>query len=80
MTQMLQLWQLRRPFFGEFSEPGEICKNTCLKLQNTLDVTVTALAVQNKREHPSPSPVKGFVKIVVPNYCDPTFANFYCED
>ncbi len=34
--------------------------NTCLILQNTLDVTVTALAVQNKREHPNR--VKGFVE------------------
>ncbi len=42
--------------------------NTCLKRQNTLNVTVTALAVQNKREHPSR--VKGFVETVVPNYCD----------
>ncbi len=49
----------------------EICINTCL-IQNTLDVTVTALAVQNKREHPNR--VKGFVETVVPNYCDPTFA------
>ncbi len=44
-------------------------------LQNTLDVTVTALAVQNKREHPNR--VKGFVKTVVPNYCDPTFASHF---
>ncbi len=42
MTQELQLWQ-----------PDEIGINTCLILQNTLDVTVTALAVQNKREHPN---------------------------
>ncbi len=48
---------------------------TCLKLQNTLNVTVTALAVQNKREHPSR--VKGFVETVVPNYCDPTFASHF---
>ncbi len=32
--------------------------NTCLILQNTLDVTVTA--VQNQTEHPSQ--VKGFVE------------------
>ncbi len=44
-------------------------------LQNTLDVTVTALAVQNKREHPNR--VKGFVETVVPNYCDPTFASHF---
>ncbi len=65
MTQVLQLWQLRRPFFvlfEEFSEPNEIGINTCLILQNT------ALAVQNKREHPNR--VKGFVETVVPNYCD----------
>jgi len=37
--------------FEEFSEPDEIGINTCLILQNTLYVTVTALAVQNKREH-----------------------------
>ncbi len=46
--------------------------NMCLILQNTLDVTVTALAIQNKSEHPNQ--VKGFVETVVPNYCDPTFA------
>ncbi len=49
--------------------------NTCLKRQNTLNVTVTAFAVQNKREHPSR--VKGFVETVVPNYCDPTFASHF---
>ncbi len=49
--------------------------NTCLILQNTLDVTVTALAVQNKREHPNR--VKGFVETVVPNYCDPIFASHF---
>ncbi len=43
--------------------------------QNTLDVTVTALAVQNKREHPNR--VKGFVETVVPNYCDPIFASHF---
>ncbi len=58
--------------FEEFSEPDEIGINTCLIMQNTPDVTVTALAVQNKREHPNR--VKGFVKTVVPNYCDTTFA------
>ncbi len=47
--------------FEEFSEPNEIGINTCLILQNTLDVTVTALALQNKREHPNR--VKGFVKL-----------------
>ncbi len=61
--------------FEEFSEPDEIGINTCLILQNTLDVTVTALAVQNKREHPNR--VKGFVKTVVHNYCDPTFASHF---
>ncbi len=49
--------------------------NTCLILQNMLDVTVTALAVQNKREYPNR--VKGFVETVVPNYCDPTFASHF---
>ncbi len=49
--------------FEEFSEPDEIGINACLILQNTLDVTVTALAVQNKREHPNR--VKGFVETVV---------------
>ncbi len=34
--------------FEEFSEPDEIGINTCLILQNMLDV-----AVQNKREHPN---------------------------
>ncbi len=61
--------------FEEFSEPDEIGINTCLILQNTLDVTVTALAVQNKREHPNR--VKGSVETVVPNYCDPTFASYF---
>ncbi len=46
--------------FEEFSEPNEIGINPCLILQNTLDVTVTAFAVQNKREHPNR--VKGFVE------------------
>ncbi len=58
--------------FEEFSEPDEMGINTCLILQNTLDVTVTALAVQNKREHPNR--VQVFLETVVPNYCDPKFA------
>ncbi len=58
--------------FEEFSEPDEIGINTCLILQNTLNVTVTALAVQNKRDYPTQ--VKWSVETVVPNYCDPTFA------
>ncbi len=37
--------------FEEFSEPDEIGVNTCLILQNTFNVIVTA--VQNKREHPN---------------------------
>ncbi len=49
--------------------------NTCLILQNTLDVTVTSLAVQNKREHPNR--LKEFVETAVPNYCDPTFASHF---
>ncbi len=61
--------------FEEFSGPNEIGINTCLILQNTLDVTVTALAVQNKREHPNR--VKGFMETVVPKYCDPTFASHF---
>ncbi len=61
--------------FEEFSEPNEIGINMCLILQNTLDVTVTALAIQNKREHPNR--VKGFVETVVPIYCDPTFASHF---
>ncbi len=60
--------------FEEFSKHDEICINTCLILQNTLDVTVTALAVQNKRAHPNR--VKGFVE-TVPNDCDPTFASHF---
>ncbi len=78
MTQVLQLWQLRRPFFvlfEEFPEPNENGINMCLILQNTLDVTVTALAVQNKREHHNR--VKGFMETVVPNYCDPTFVSHF---
>ncbi len=31
--------------FEEFSEPDEIGINTCLMPQNTLDLTVTAVAV-----------------------------------
>ncbi len=61
--------------FEEFSEPDEISINTYLILQNTLDVTVTAFAVQNKREHPNQ--VKGFVETVVPYYCEPTFASHF---
>ncbi len=61
--------------FIEFSEPDKIGINTCLILQNTLNVTVTALAIQNKREHPNQ--VKGFVEAVVPNYCDPKFASHF---
>ncbi len=34
--------------FEEFSEPDEKGINMCLILQNTLDLTVTALAVNNK--------------------------------
>ncbi len=56
--------------FEEFSEPDEVSINTCLILQNMLDVTVTALAVKNKREHPNR--VKELVETAVPNYCDPT--------
>jgi len=48
--------------FEEFSKPNEIGINTCLILQNTLNVTVTAHAVQNKRKHPNQ--VKGFVETV----------------
>ncbi len=70
MTQVLQHFLCS---FWIILEPGEIGINTCLILQNTLDVTVTALAFQNKREHPNQ--VKGFVETVVPNYCDPTFAS-----
>ncbi len=58
--------------FKEFSEPDEISINTWLILQNMLDVTLSALAVKNKREHPNQ--VKGFVESVVPNYSNPTFA------
>ncbi|KAI2646039.1 Dynactin subunit 1 [Labeo rohita] len=48
--------------FEEFSEPDEIRINMCLILQNTPDVTVAALTIQRKREHPSR--VKGFVETV----------------
>ncbi len=34
--------------FEEFPEPDEISVNTCFILQNTLDVTVTALASRIK--------------------------------
>ncbi len=61
--------------FEEFSKPDEIGINTCLILHNMLDVTVTALALQNKREHPNR--VKGSGETVVPNYCDPTFASHF---
>ncbi len=36
----------------EFSEPDEIGINTCLILQNTLNVTVTALASRIKENIP----------------------------
>ncbi len=79
MTQVLQLWQLRRTFFvfflKNFRSLYEIGINTCLILQNMLYVTVTALAVQNKREHPNR--VKGFVETVVPNYWVPTLASHF---
>ena len=45
----------------EFSEPDEVGINMCLILQNMPDVTVTALAAQNKREHPNR--VKGLLKL-----------------
>ncbi len=61
--------------FEEFSEPDEIGINMWLILQNTLHVTVTELAVQNKREYPNR--VKGFLETVVPTYCDPTFASHF---
>ncbi len=38
--------------FEESSEPDEIGINTCLILQNTLDVTVTALASRIKQNIP----------------------------
>ncbi len=59
--------------FEEFSGPDVIGINTCLILKNMLNITVTALAVQNKREHTNR--VKGFVETVVPNYNDPTFGS-----
>ncbi len=49
--------------FEEFPKPFEIGINTYLILKNMLNVTVTALVVQNKREHPNR--VKGFVETVV---------------
>ncbi len=72
MTQVLQHFLCS---FLIILEPDEIGINTCLILQNTLDVTVTALAIQNKTE--PPNQVKGFVETVVPNYCDPTFASYF---
>ncbi len=53
MTQMLQPKAILCVIFEEFSEPDEISINTCLIRQNMLNATVTALAVQNKREHPN---------------------------
>ncbi len=49
--------------FEECSEPDEIGINTCLILQNTLNVWVTALAVKNKREHLNQ--VKGLFLIIM---------------
>ncbi len=76
MTQELKLRAAEKAIlcalFEESSEPDEIGINTCLILQNTLDVTVTALAIQNKAEHPNQ--VKGFV---VPNYCDLNLCSYY---
>ncbi len=59
--------------FKGLSKPDEIGINTCLILQNTLDVTVTD--VLNKTEHPTQ--VKGLVETVVHNYCDPTFTSYF---
>ncbi len=56
-------------FFLKNFRSFEISVNTCLILQNTLDVTVTALTIQNKREHPNR--VKGFVET------GPTFASHF---
>ncbi len=61
--------------FEELSEPDEIGINMCLIMQNTPDVTVTSLTVQNKIENPNR--VKGFVETIVLNYCDPTFASHF---
>ncbi len=38
-------------FLKNFPEPDEIGINTCLILQNTLNVTVTALAVHSYIKH-----------------------------
>ncbi len=54
----------------EFSEPGEICINTWLILQNMIDVTVTALAFQNKREHPNQVKVLWFLISVIQHLPD----------
>ena len=53
--------------FQEFPEPDEIGVNMCFYKK-----TVTALAIQNSREHPNQ--VKGCVETVVPNYSGPKLA------
>jgi len=56
----------------EFSEPDEVGINICLILQNIPDVTVTALAAQNTREHPNQ--LKGFVETESTHYLIPTYS------
>ncbi len=59
----------------ELSQPDDIELNTFLLLQNALDVTATALAVQNSRE--PPARVRGHVGTVFPTYSDPAFVSHF---
>ncbi len=48
----------------ELSEPNDTRLNTFLPLQNALNVTAIAFAVQNSREQPAR--IRGYVETVVP--------------
>ncbi len=59
----------------ELSEPNDIRLNIFLLLQNKLNVTATALAVQNSRVQPPR--VRGYVDTVAPACSDPAFVSLF---
>ncbi len=63
MTQVLQLWQLRRPLWRIFVAWWNLYKYVF----NT--AKYTRCYSHSQIEHPNQ--VKGFVKTVIPSYCDP---------
>ncbi len=63
MTQVLQLWQLRRPLWRIFVAWWNLYKYVF----NT--AKYTRCYSHSQIEHPNQ--VKGFLKTVIPNYCDP---------